>query len=145
MTAPVTILLLDDEPLLRRATALLLAHHGGCVTPAATPDEAVALAAGTPFDVAIVDLSREGASAADVVRRMRACGAAPQRVITVSEADAEAPADLATAILRKPYPFDRLLDAVFDAPRRRPPRRRAAARLTLRRPRPARRGEPGRG
>jgi DNA-binding response OmpR family regulator len=143
----VTILLLDDEPLLRRATALLLAHHGGCVTPAATPDEAVALAAGTPFDVAILDLSREGASAADVLRRMRASGSAPQRVIAVSDAGVEAPADLATAsILRKPYPFDRLLDAVFDAPRKPPSRRRGlTVRLMPRRPRPSRRGarDPG--
>lgn len=144
MTAPVTILLLDDEPLLRRATALLLAHHGGCVTPAATPDEAVALAVGTAFDVAILDLSREGTSAADVVRRLRACGAAPQRVIAVSEPGAEAPSDLATAVLRKPYAFDRLLDAVFDGPTR-PPRRRTAVRLTLRRPRRARRGGLGLG
>jgi DNA-binding response OmpR family regulator len=116
MTSPVTILLLDDEPLLRRASALLLSNRGASVTTAATPDEAVALASARLYDVAILDLSEGGARAADVVERMRAAGAAPRRVITVCDAPPDPrAASVLGEVLQKPYPFDQLVRAVFGA------------------------------
>jgi DNA-binding response OmpR family regulator len=167
MTSPVTILLLDDEPMLRRASALLLSNRGASVTMAATPDEAVALAAARLYDVAILDLSQGGARAADVVKRMRAAGVAPRRVITVCDAppDPSAASDLGE-VLQKPYPFDRLVRAVFGvggrsrtysgvfprarahrvAPRDRAERAHASpARVTQRAPRRAARAARGRG
>src|SRR5580692_6065242 len=89
MTSTVTILLLDDEPLLRRATALLLARRGGQVTVAASADEAVALACRHLYDVAVFDVSPPGPSASDVLRRIRAGGLPPRRVIAVSSAPLE--------------------------------------------------------
>jgi len=144
MTSPVTILLLDDEPMLRRATTLLLSNRGGSVTAAATPDEAVALAAAHLYDVAILDLSHGGASVAHVAARMRAAGVAPRRVIVVSDTPLE-PSDIGE-VLQKPYPFDRLLRAVFGAggrsrtrsgvfPRARPRGRTQPTRSTQRAPR----------
>lgn len=158
MTAPVTILLLDDEPMLRRASALLLSNRGATVTMAATPDEALAHAATRLYDVAIIDLSNGGASAADVVARMRAAGVMPRRLITVHDApvDPRAGGDLGE-VLQKPYPFDRLLRVVFGVggrsrtrsgvfPRARPRGRGAAApRVTPRAPRRAPRAARGRG
>lgn len=159
MTAPVTILLLDDEPMLRRASALLLSNRGAAVTMAATPDEALAHAATRLYDVAIIDLSNGGASAADVVARMRAAGVMPRRLITVHDAPVEprvVAGDLGE-VLQKPYPFDRLLRAVFGVggrsrtrsgvfPRARPRGRGAPApRVTPRAPRRAPRAARGRG
>lgn len=151
MTSPVTILLLDDEPMLRRATAMLLSGRGGVVTAAATADEAVALSSERLYDVAIFDLSPPGPSAADVLARIRAGGLVPRRVIAVSSAPLDAPAF--TAVLGKPYPFDRLLRAVFGRggrgrtrsgvfPRASAPQRR---RVTRRGPRPAAKARRDRG
>jgi CheY-like chemotaxis protein len=114
MSLPVTILLLDDEPLLRRATALLLSNRGGRVTAASSIEEAVTLAASERYDVAIFDLSATAPSAAEVLDRMRARGPVPSRVIAVSDGalDESVEAEF-TAVLQKPYPFDRLMHAVF--------------------------------
>jgi DNA-binding response OmpR family regulator len=128
-TPLVTILLLDDEPLLRRATALLLTNRGGSVTAAATPEDAVALAAARPYDVAIVDVPAPHAR--DVLRRMRAGGTCPRRVIVVSDGavDVGDAAELSD-VLCKPYPFERLLAAVFGA--REPVRARRSGRAHAR-------------
>jgi CheY-like chemotaxis protein len=120
MTPTATILLLDDEPMLRRATSVMLANRGGRVSAAATPDEAVALAEARVFDVAIFDLSHGGPSASEVLHRIRAGGLVPRRVIAVT--DAPLPrheAEQFSEVLTKPYPFDRLLRAVFGAQGRR--------------------------
>jgi CheY-like chemotaxis protein len=130
-----TILLLDDEPILRRATALMLANRGGRVTAAATPDEAVALSAARVYDVAVFDVSPLGPSASDVLRRIRAGGMLPRRVIAVSETPLDQRDESQFAeVLRKPYPFERLLRAVFGARARRgaPRSLRERARITPR-------------
>jgi CheY-like chemotaxis protein len=119
MIPRVTILLLDDEPILRHATSLMLSRRGGEVSAAATADEAVAMAGERLYDVAILDAER-GPSPADILERMRAGGLVPRRVIAVTAGpleQREAP-DFAE-VLRKPYPFDQLLRAVFGAPGRR--------------------------
>jgi len=120
MTSPVTILLLDAEPMLLRATALLLSNRGGSVTTAATPAEAVALAAARLYDVAILDIAPDGPGAPEVLAQVRAGGLVPRRVIAVCDApiDPRAAAGIG-AILQKPYPFDQLLHAVFGAEGRR--------------------------
>jgi len=117
MISPVTtILLLDDDPLLRRATALILSRQGGLVTPAATGDEAVVLTHEHLYDVAVFDVSPAGPSAADLLRRIRAGGLVPRRVIAVSNAPLPlAETEELTEVLLKPYPFESLLHAVFGA------------------------------
>jgi CheY-like chemotaxis protein len=120
MTSSATILLLDDEPMLRRATTVMLASRGGRVSAAATADEAVALAEARVFDVAIFDVSPAGPSASDVLHRIRAGGLVPRRVIAVTSAPlARREAEQFSEVLTKPYPFDRLLRAVFGSGRRR--------------------------
>jgi CheY-like chemotaxis protein len=120
MTTPVTILLLDDEPLLRCATALILSRRGGRVTAAASADEAVAFARERVYDVAVFDVSPPSPSAAEVLRRIRASGLAPRRVIAVSAEplDGRDAAEIGV-VLPRPYPFDALLRAVFGAQGRR--------------------------
>jgi CheY-like chemotaxis protein len=114
MTSNVTILLLDDEPLLRRATALLLARRGGQVTAATSAEEAVALARRHLFDVAVFDVSPPGPSAAEVIRRIRAGGLPPRRVIAVSRAPLDRrDVEGAAEVLLEPYPFESLARAVY--------------------------------
>ena len=158
MTSPVSILLLDEEPMLRRATALLLSNRGGSVTAAATPEEAVALAAARLYDVAIFDIAPGGPSASEVVARIRAGGLVPRRVIAVCDGPLDPrEADEIGEILVKPYPFERLLRAVFGTgarcrtrsgvfPRARPRgRTQGQARVTQRVPRRAARAPRDRG
>ena len=116
----VTILLLDDEPLLRRATSLILSRHGGRVTTAATADEAVALAEKRIYDVAVLDVAPAGPSATELLQRFHAGGLAPRRVIAICSAPLPPrEAEPFTEVLVKPYRFEGLLRAVFGAGGRR--------------------------
>jgi DNA-binding response OmpR family regulator len=154
MTSPVTILLLDEEPMLRRATALLLTNRGATVTAAANAEEAAALAAGRVYDVAVLDLAPGNPGAPAILARIRAQGIVPSRVITLCGGPAEARAAAEVGqVLEKPYAFERLLGAVFGARGRGRTRsgvfprapRASAARLTPRRSRRAARAarDPG--
>lgn len=111
-----TILLLDEEQLMREATALLLTNRGAKVTKTATLDEALVELGSHTFDVAVIDLSSSSARCAEVLQKMRAHGNAPQRVIVTTNQPLprHESAEIADVIV-KPYPFERLLDAVFGA------------------------------
>lgn len=119
MISPVTILLLDAEPLLRRATALMLANRGGEVTAAATPAEALRLSWRRVYDVAVLDVAPGGPGAAELLQSAREQGFSVERVIAVSSEplDRREAAPFA-GVLRKPYRFELLLAAVFGRPRR---------------------------
>jgi DNA-binding response OmpR family regulator len=120
MTSPVTILLLDDEPILRAATALMLERRGGKVTTARTAEEAVELARRNVYDVAILDVVPGGPSATEVLGRIRAEAASPRRVVAISNAPLDRrEAEQFGTVLTKPYPFEHLLRAVFGDGRRR--------------------------
>ncbi len=116
MTSALTILLVDEEPILLRATALLLTNRGGSVSPAGTLAEAIVLASAQDFDVAVLDVAAEGPSAAVMVGLLRARGLLPRRCVVCLPNGPQEDADF-TVVLRKPYPFEHLLDAVFGAPR----------------------------
>jgi DNA-binding response OmpR family regulator len=125
MNPSLTILLLDEEPMLRRATALMLKSRGGKVSAAGTLDEAVALTEERVFDVAVLDVTPEGPSAAVMVAELRARGLVPRRLVVCSPGagDAGEAGELEfPVVLHKPYPFDHLLSAVFGPARKRRPR-----------------------
>jgi len=139
MTSAVTILLVDEEPLLRRATALLLTDRGGKVSAVATIGEAITLPRQSVFDVAVIDVAPGGPSPAEVFQQLLAFGLAARRVVVCACSPLKGPPEVIAAtqrlsVLRKPYPFERLVAAVFGA-------RRTSARSTmLARPLRARRG-----
>ncbi len=146
MNCPVTILLLDDEPILRAATALLLSRRGGRVTSAKSADEAVAFARERVYDVAVFDVSQPGPSAADVLRRIRAGGLPPRRVIAVSDGTiARREGDGFAEVLPRPYPFGSLVRAVFGGRRRTRSGVYRTVELTEQGPRGAARAGRGRG
>jgi CheY-like chemotaxis protein len=118
MKAP-SILLLDHEDMLREATVMMLAKKGGDVTSASTLDEALEHAADRLYDVAILDLSPTSPRGAEIVRAMRERGCLPRRVIVCCGDGQTVDADDRTDVIQKPFPFDRLLKAVFGGHRQR--------------------------
>lgn len=122
MTSAVTILLVDEEPLLRRATALLLTDRGGKVSAVATIGEAITLPRQSVFDVAVIDVAPGGPSPAEVFQQLVAFGLAARRVVVCACSPLKGPPESIAAaqrlsVLRKPYPFERLVTAVFGARR----------------------------
>jgi len=117
MTIHPTILLVDGEDMLRDATAMMLSRRGGRVRSAATLDEAVELAAGGRYDVAVLDESSASPRATEVLRRMRLLGCLPRRIIVCSgEAMSPADAEQFSSVIPKPFAFELLVRAVFGAP-----------------------------
>lgn len=108
--------------MLRRATAMLLTHRGGRVSSAATLAEAIALTGDHVFDVAVLDITSEGPSAAAMVSLLRSRGLLPRRFVVCLPGTAPEENDF-MVVLQKPYGFDALLAAVFGPGRVRRPAR----------------------
>jgi CheY-like chemotaxis protein len=121
MPSLVSILLVDEDPLMRRATALMLAGRGGKVSEVATLDEAIALSQERVFDVAVIDVGAEGPHPDAVFAQLRAAFLPAARVIVCASSSSDvldAPTHGGSAaVIAKPYVFERLLTAVFG-PRR---------------------------
>ncbi len=143
MTNLPTILLLDEEYMMREATALLLSNRGGHVTKTATLDEALAELERRTYDVAVIDL-QASSNPTLVLHRLAEKAALPIRVIVCTDQPLSKtdPTGI-TDVLVKPYPFDRLLTAVFGGHSRTLERRsRSAAMPQSRRSKTLRRSTP---
>jgi two-component system, cell cycle sensor histidine kinase and response regulator CckA len=118
---PISILLVDDEQLLRRSFGRLLRQHGFQVTEAAGGGEALTLYAAAQHDLVILDLDMPGmsgeATQVELLRQspnariMFASGHAdPQREQVVRERGAR-------AFLQKPYEIERLVSTIHEVMR----------------------------
>jgi CheY-like chemotaxis protein len=116
---PISVLLVDDEQLLRRSFGRLLRQHGFQVTEAAGGAEALTLYDAGNHDLVILDLDMPGMSGEqtqiELLRRrpdariMFASGHAdPQREATVRERGAR-------AFLQKPYEIEVLVTTIHQA------------------------------
>lgn len=115
MAAPL-ILLLDDEPMLRGATASMLTSRGGHVSVARHLNEAVELARERPHEVAIIDLA--ATPPLEVIAALRPhLGAACHFIVCVGPD--HSPELDGVDVLSKPFDFEHLLDLVFSRPARR--------------------------
>jgi two-component system OmpR family response regulator len=70
----VRILVVEDDPKIASFVVGGLRQHGFAVDPAGDGDEALALAATTPFDAAVVDVMLPRLDGLSLVRRLRAGG-----------------------------------------------------------------------
>ncbi|HEY6079059.1 MAG TPA: ATP-binding protein, partial [Polyangiaceae bacterium] len=115
---PVSLLLVDDEHVLRRSFARLLRQHGFQVAEAAGGSEALSLYDEVQFDLVILDLDMPGMSGEETqlelsrrhpdVRVMFASGHAdPQREAVVRERGA-------CAFLQKPYEIEFLVRTIRE-------------------------------
>jgi DNA-binding NarL/FixJ family response regulator len=114
MTNVVNILLLDEEDLMREATALLLVNRGAHVEKTKTIEEAMAQLERQTFDVIVVDVAEKSADHERWVSRVVASASSCKRIVICTDKPlANLPATLTCRVLVKPYPFDRFVDAVF--------------------------------
>lgn len=111
------VLIIDDEPAVRRASAATLAAWGYTPLTAASGDEGVALSKQTTVDVVLLDYSMPGLSAESTIEQLRALR--PGLPI-VCFSGLGVTLEGATAHLAKPATFEALVAAVGGALARRP-------------------------
>jgi DNA-binding response OmpR family regulator len=117
MDATRTVLLAEDEALLRETLAALLAQHGYEVVAVGSGTEAVAAAADRMPDLAILDMMLPGESGFHVTRVVKDLSAGRVPVIMMSGNTSAAHRDYALAsgvdsFLAKPFDPARLLELI---------------------------------
>ena len=124
MTESGCVLVVDDEPQIRRALATNLRARGYDVVLAASGEEALTLAAERHPDVVILDLGLPGIDGIEVVRGLRGWASMPIVVLSVREGEADKVAALdagADDYVTKPFGMNELLARLRAALRRSTP------------------------
>ena len=118
------ILVVDDEPQIRRALDINLSIRGYDVMQASCGEDALKLAASGRPDGVILDLGLPGIGGIDVVRGVRGWSQMPIVILSVREAEAEKVEALdagADDYVTKPFGMDELLARLRAALRRAAP------------------------
>ncbi len=139
------ILVVDDEPQIRRALRTSLEAHGNEVTTVGTGGEGVVEVAERAPDLVLLDLGLPDIDGTEVIRRVRAFSEVPIIVLSVRETQRDKVSALdagADDYVTKPFGMDELLARARAAMRRRSQSRRSGAladavRRALGRSRPA--------
>jgi two-component system KDP operon response regulator KdpE len=124
MTAATHVLVIDDEPQIRRALKTILTEKGFRVSVASRGEEGLALAAANEPDLIILDLGLPDMDGLEVCSRLRAWTQTPIVVLSVREEEREKVAALdrgADDYLTKPFGIEELLARVRVALRHRTP------------------------
>ena len=106
------VLVVDDEPQIRRALRIGLERNGYAVQLAATGEEALDMASLHPTDFVILDLAMPRLDGIEVCRQLRAWTTVPILVLSVREGEKDKIAALdagADDYLTKPFSLDELL------------------------------------
>jgi two-component system KDP operon response regulator KdpE len=115
------VLIVDDEPQIRRTLELNLAARGFAVDQATSGEMALELAARVHPDLVIVDLGLPGIDGIDVVRQLRTWGRVPILVLSARDSEASKVAALdagADDYVTKPFGINELLARIRAAIRR---------------------------
>jgi len=119
---PPTILVVDDEPLVRAFTLEVLGLEGYVMLEAAGPAEGLGIAAGYPgpIDLVITDVVMPGGDGRDLVERLTRMRPAIKALYISGHTEAHVARGtlLSAAYPQKPFTMDRLVDkvrAVLDA------------------------------
>ena len=118
-----SVLVVDDEPQIRRTLATNLRARSFEVVLASTGEEALTLAARQPPDVVILDLGLPGIDGITVIERLREYSNVPIIVLSVREQEADKVRALdvgADDYVTKPFGMDELLARLRAALRRHP-------------------------
>jgi two-component system, OmpR family, KDP operon response regulator KdpE len=118
------VLVVDDEPQIRRALAINLRARGYEVDLASTGEEALEQAAQRHPDVVILDLGLPGVDGIQVIRGLRGWSPVPIIVLSVREQEADKVAALdagADDYVTKPFGINELLARLRAAVRRATP------------------------
>lgn len=117
------ILVVDDEPQIRRALRTSLQAHGYEVITAGNGEEAVLMVAEGAPDLVFLDLGLPDLDGTEVIRRVRAFSEAPVIVLSVREQQADKVAALdagADDYVTKPFGMEELLARMRAGLRRAP-------------------------
>ncbi|HEU0114141.1 MAG TPA: response regulator [Thermomicrobiales bacterium] len=108
---PMSILLVEDEPHLRRALARSLASRGYAVDEAASRGEAVRAALARPPTLMLLDINLPDASGWDVLRDLAEQGrTTPTVIMSAAPPNPNRVREFAPfGVLTKPFPLDALL------------------------------------
>ncbi len=115
------VLVVDDEPQIRRALAINLRARGYEVVEAATGEDALVAAADRHPDVVVLDLGLPGIDGIEVVEGIRGWSSVPIVVLSVRDSEADKVAALdagADDYVTKPFGMDELLARLRAAVRR---------------------------
>jgi two-component system, OmpR family, KDP operon response regulator KdpE len=118
------VLVVDDEPQIRRTLAINLRARGYQVDLAATGEEALKAAADQHPDVVVLDLGLPGIDGLQVIQGLRGWTRVPIIVLSVREREADKVAALdvgADDYVTKPFGFNELLARLRAAVRRATP------------------------
>jgi two-component system, OmpR family, KDP operon response regulator KdpE len=118
------VLVVDDEPQIRRALAVNLRARGYEVDLAETGEQALELAARHHPDVVVLDLGLPGIGGVEVIEGLRGWSRVPIIVLSVREAESDKVAALdagADDYVTKPFGMDELLARLRSALRRATP------------------------
>ncbi|MBY9064828.1 response regulator [Sphingomonas yunnanensis] len=119
-TSALTILLVDDDLRVRRATAEVLAEAGHAVVEAADVDEALALlSTREAVDVVVTDFIMPGRSGAELIEQLRAGWPRTAVLMVTGHVEDDGVLPDGVELLRKPYRGATLLAAVEQAMRQR--------------------------
>jgi two-component system KDP operon response regulator KdpE len=132
MTAP-RVLVVDDEPQIRRALGVNLRARGYEVDLAETGEEALDLAARHHPDVVVLDLGLPGIGGVEVIQGLRGWSEVPVIVLSVRESESDKVAALdagADDYVTKPFGMDELLARLRAALRRATPSEEEAVVVT---------------
>ena len=118
-----TILLVEDDPALRRALRTLMRSRDLTVLDVATGEEAVVVVSSGTADIVVLDLGLPDIGGLEVLRRMRTFSAVPVIVLTAHHQQAEKIRALdagADDYLTKPFDAEELLARIRATLRRVP-------------------------
>jgi len=123
-TGPSTrVLVVDDEPQIRRALRTSLEAHGYQVQTASNGEEAVVAAAESGLDLVFLDLGLPDIDGTDVIRRVRSFSPVPVIVLSVRDRQHDKVAALdagADDYVTKPFGMEEVLARLRAALRRGP-------------------------
>ncbi|HET7870079.1 MAG TPA: response regulator transcription factor [Actinomycetota bacterium] len=125
-----TILVVDDEPQIRRALRTSLEAHGYRVQTAGTGEEAVVAAAEDAPDLVFLDLGLPDLDGTEVIRRIRAFSEVPVIVLSVRDQQVDKVSALdagADDYVAKPFGMQEVLARLRAQLRRAQPEEAAAA------------------
>ena len=119
--SPASILVVDDEPQIRRVLRTTLSTHGYEIAEAKTGEEAMEWLRKQPPDLVLLDMNMPGMGGVEACREIRRASDAPIIMLTVRNAERDKVAALdagADDYVVKPFGIDELLARIRAALRR---------------------------
>jgi len=110
-SAQLTIILVEDDPLIRMNTSDILKEAGHIVVDAGSAEEAMAALETVPFDVLVTDISLPGASGKVLAERARTLRPWSRFIFATGDASAVRASD--GVVLSKPYDAEQLNRAIL--------------------------------